>query len=165
MSSQSNPPDFQKKDLADYGVGRVRDAAFDALRTLWKRRQAEGMLQKDLAEVIGSDPSTVSKWLRGPGNWTLRTIGELTAGLNGELEIRVNALEDPITSPVNYHAYAEYIHDVVRRAQHQPPMVLTLSRGTGVSITLDKLMAPIERDTVKRLVVSSAQHREHVDAN
>jgi hypothetical protein len=46
--------------------------------------------------------------LRGPGNWTLRTIGELVEALNGELEITVHAKEDPPERRTNYSAYSGY---------------------------------------------------------
>jgi transcriptional regulator with XRE-family HTH domain len=99
---------LRDKDLADFGLQRARDAAFDAIQALWRRRKAGGMKQKDLAARIGRDPGWVSTALRGPGNWTMRTFGELAVGLGGEVEISVHALEDAIETPTNYNAYDGY---------------------------------------------------------
>jgi hypothetical protein len=96
------------EERALYGFARVRDAQFDAVRGLWDRRQAEGMQQADLARAIGKDEGWVSRNLRGPGNWTSKTVGAFVEGLNGEIEIKIYAIEDPLPIPPNYHAYAGY---------------------------------------------------------
>ena len=82
---------------------------FDAVTALWRRRQAEGMTQKDLAHRIGRDPAWVSRSLAAPGNWTLRTAGELIQALDGEAEIRVAALEDAPERRANADAYDGYV--------------------------------------------------------
>lgn len=108
MISQSKPPSLRPRDVTDCGFARARDIAFDAIQTLWRRRQGEGMRQMDIVTVIDRDAGWVSRNLRAPGNWTLRTIGELVEALNGELEIVVHAKEDPPERPANYSAYAGY---------------------------------------------------------
>lgn len=109
MISQSSAlPPLQPRELADFGFARARDLAFDAIRSLWRRRQREGMKQTHIVAAIGRDPGWVSRNLRGPGNWTLRTIGELVEALNGELEILVHAKEDAPDQLVNYSAYSGY---------------------------------------------------------
>lgn len=104
MNAPSIAP-LKGRDLAEYGVVRLRDQAFDAVRALWRKRHAAGLTQKDLADSIGRDPAWVSKNLRAPGNWTLRTIGELAQGLNGEVQINVIGAEEPIECPTNFYAY------------------------------------------------------------
>lgn len=95
------------RERADYGLARVRDVAFDAVRALWRRRHKEGMKQSDLARAIGRDPAWVSRSLRAPGNWTLRTIGELAEGLDGEVEIIVRGNDEIAAQRKNYDAYSE----------------------------------------------------------
>lgn len=97
--------ELRERDLGDYGFARARDAAFDAVQGLWRMRKAAGMKQKDLAANIARDRGWVSSSLKGPGNWTMRTFGELVAGLGGEIEILVHPLEVPISPPLNYDAY------------------------------------------------------------
>jgi len=118
-------PAFQPRELADYGFARARDIAFDAIQALWRRRRSEGMKQTDIVAAIGRDAGWVSRNLRGPGNWTLRTIGELVEALNGELEIIVHANEDPPERLANYSAYAE--HD-----RHRNQEIAALKGGSQI---------------------------------
>ena len=108
MTTPSELNSLTPQELRDYGFARVRDAAFDSVSSLWARRQTEGMTQADLVTAIAADAGWVSKNLRGPGNWTLRTFGALVEALGGEAEIRVRAAEDPLPIRSNYHAYVEY---------------------------------------------------------
>ncbi len=97
------------RDRADYGFARLRDQVFDAVTALWRRRKAEGLTQKELAVRIGRDPAWVSRSLTAPGNWTLRTAGELIQALEGEAEIDVTALGDQPERRANDDAYAGYL--------------------------------------------------------
>jgi hypothetical protein len=121
------------RDLAEYGIARVRDQAFDAVQQLWRKRRDAGATQKALAEVINRDPGWVSKNLRAPGNWTLRTVGELVQALNGEVEIKVYGLEDLVEEPSNFDAYDEYTpaHPVV-----DINFAGTISAGSTFQITI-----------------------------
>lgn len=123
MTSRSEPNPLAARDLADFGFARVRDLAFDAVQRLWRRRQAEGMSQKHVADVLQRDPAWVSRRLRAPGNWTLRTFGEFVQALDGEAEITVYALEDPPADPQNFDAYEGYI----------TPNKYSLTYGTAAS--------------------------------
>jgi hypothetical protein len=94
-------------ERGDYGFARVRDIAFDAIHALWKIRRDGGIKQADVAKALNRDPAWVSRQLSGPGNWTLRTIGELMEALDGELEIKAYRLEDSYPAR-NYDAYSGY---------------------------------------------------------
>ena len=107
-SHSAENPDLEPRELADYGFARARDIAFDAVSALWRRRRDGGMKQVELAKIIGRDPGWISKNLRGPGNWTLRTLGELVEGLNGEIQITVYPSEDAPSKWTNYSAYYDY---------------------------------------------------------
>lgn len=141
MISQSRLNPLRKDELGSYGLARVRDAAFDAVLKLWRRREAEGLTQKALADKIGRDPATVSKYFRGPGNWTFKTLGELVQGLNGDVEIVINALEDSERNRPNYDAYAELneyqkIFDVVYTLSYSPTESTALTEHwTPVQVT------------------------------
>ena len=108
MTSPSDLTSLAPEERRDYGFARVRDVAFDAVSSLWDRRQKEGMTQADIATAIGSDPGWVSKNLRGPGNWTLRTVGALVEALRGEAIITIRASEDALPVRSNWHAYVDY---------------------------------------------------------
>jgi hypothetical protein len=96
MTSRFELRPLKQREQGDYGFARVRDQAFDAVQELWRRRQAEGMRQKDIATFLGRKPAWVSRNLSAPGNWTLRTFGEFMQALGGEAEIRVHAVEDAV---------------------------------------------------------------------
>jgi transcriptional regulator with XRE-family HTH domain len=108
MTTPSDLITLSPKERRDFGFARVRDAAFDAVVSLWARRQEQGMTQIDLANALGSDPGWVSKNLRGPGNWTLRTFGAFVEALQGEARITIRPLEDPLGILSNFHAYVGY---------------------------------------------------------
>ena len=95
------------EDRAKYGFGRVRNAAFDAVQGLWRRRKANGLTILELSQRLNKDPGWVSRNLKGPGNWTMRTFGGFVEGLDGEAEIIVHAIEDPVLPAPNYDAYTE----------------------------------------------------------
>ena len=103
------------RERADYGFARLSGEIFDAVLALWRRRRAEGLTQREIAERIGRDPGWVSKTLRAPGNWTLRTAGELIQALEGEAEIHIAAREDPLKTPADDGAYAGYLPQHRRR--------------------------------------------------
>ena len=108
-SAPQTAPPLVRRDLAEYGIARLRDQVFDAVLGLWMRRKSEGWTQKRVAEAIGRDPAWVSRNLRAPGNWTLRIAGELIQGLDGEAEMQISALEDPLATPSNFDAYEGYL--------------------------------------------------------
>ena len=108
MSTSYDPFELRERNLGKYGYARARDLAFDAVRELWDLRRSEGMTQASLASKIGRDPAWVNRNLRGPGNWTLRTLGEFVAALMGDLEIKVHPAERTSCSRENFHAYHEY---------------------------------------------------------
>jgi hypothetical protein len=120
MTTQFDLTSLAPKERRDYGFARVRDAAFDAVSSLWTRRQNEGLTQVDLANAIGADPGWVSKNLRGPGNWTMRTFGTFVEGLDGEAQITIRAAEDPLPVLTNYHAYVGY----------EPEITVTFSKDS-----------------------------------
>lgn len=147
MTSRLTLAPLEGAELGDYGLARVRDVAFDAVQRLWRRRQAEGMNQKQLAARISRDPATVSRNLRAPGNWTLRTFGELVQALNGNVRIIVEAAEDTTPSWGNYDAYDEHdVNDdtnVIRRSLHFSP-------GTGVGDAAVPTGAPFVQPAFER---------------
>lgn len=147
MTSRSKQNAMTADQRADYGFARVRDAAYDAVMDLWRRRKAEGMTQTELAEALGGDAGWLSRNLRGPGNWTLRTVGRFVEALNGEVELKVHGLEDPLPVLTNYHAYVGYEPEIPATTQvtskvnlsdalRSPPSSKTPARGHGHSAVI-----------------------------
>lgn len=124
-------------DRAIYAIGRVRNAAFDAVQNLWRRRKAQGWTINKLATIMEKDPAVVCRTLKGPGNWRLQTFAEFVDALDGEVEISVHALEDPLPILRNHHAYAGYEVETDRRMASR----LSHTSTTGVS-QCNKIAAP-----------------------
>jgi hypothetical protein len=143
MTSRLPDHECTGRDAGDYGFARARDIAFDAVQALWRRRRDAGMKQVDIARAIGREPAWVNRSLRGPGNWTLRTLGELIQGMNGELEITVHGMEDALPAPPNFHAYADYEPSAVQVRITQPsPAPSAIAATTSIDQTqLFKLLA------------------------
>jgi transcriptional regulator with XRE-family HTH domain len=91
------------------GCARAQHAIFDAVYALWEEREAEGLTQQELADFLDRNPSWVSRTLSGPGNWTLRTFGELVEALGGYIDVTVRAREK--LQPGNYDIYSELLDD------------------------------------------------------
>jgi transcriptional regulator with XRE-family HTH domain len=134
------------EDRAIYGFARTRDVAFDAVRALWHRRRAEGMTQKQIAEAIGKDTGWVSRNLRGPGNWTLRTIGAFVEALNGDIEISVSPIEAPPPVRTNYHAYAGY--EVSDAPMQTAPSPGAVPRSTATPGLISELLKKTVEGTI-----------------
>jgi transcriptional regulator with XRE-family HTH domain len=108
MTSLSSISALAPEQRAAYGVDRAKTIAFEAIHNLWRRRKAEGRSQAELAKVLNKDEGWISRSLKGPGNWTIKTLGELVEALDGDLEIVVHAMEDPVSDLSNYTAYSGY---------------------------------------------------------
>lgn len=108
MTSPLSLDRLEGADAGSYGVELVRNAAFDAIIRLWRKRQSQGLTQKILAAKTGSQPATVSRNLRGPGNWTLRTFGEMLCALDGSVRIDVYPNDEPVRDLTNSSAYDGY---------------------------------------------------------
>jgi transcriptional regulator with XRE-family HTH domain len=78
-----------------------------AVLILWRKRRDEGMTQTQLAERLGCNKGWLSKKLSGPANWTLKTLGHMVEALDGELEIVVRDLREPVDQPRNFDAYED----------------------------------------------------------
>jgi transcriptional regulator with XRE-family HTH domain len=130
-----------KRVRREYAVARARDIAFDAVLRLWRKRKATGMQQADLAEILGREKGWVSKQLKGPGNWTLRTMAELVEALDGELEIQAFGREEPVDSRTNHDAYSGYerpleesvsVSSASQKAPYVPQSYGLMSTATSV---------------------------------
>jgi transcriptional regulator with XRE-family HTH domain len=138
MTMTSDKARRTRSHLSDYGFARVRDVAFQAVMSLWRKRQEEGLTQLELAKRLGKDPGALSRALNAPGNWTMRTFGELVAALNGEAEISVAPLEEPAKTARNSDAYSGYdIQDHPRQGSTQPSVLQAEQLAVSASIQME----------------------------
>lgn len=134
---------------------RVRDAAFDAVYSLWLARKAAGWTQKDLCDRMDRDASWVSRSLAGPGNWTMKTFGELADALDGEIDVTVTPRE-MIACNHNYDIYA----DICSNAEIDfEPIPANVSQSNGVvRVNFLSFDSPIE--SVPRVSTTASAHEE-----
>jgi hypothetical protein len=81
--------------LIAYHQQRAKNRAFEEVIAFFARRaEYSGMTKKEIADRLGKDPSQITRWLSGPGNWTLETISDLLVAMDAEMEFSVIAFED-----------------------------------------------------------------------
>lgn len=98
--------EFSPKENASYGEELAKSAAHLAVRELWARRLRDGVTQEQIAASIGKDPAWLSRTMKGPANWTLKSLGALVVALDGKLNIQVEAVEDDTSiTTANFNAY------------------------------------------------------------
>lgn len=123
--------EISNEEIRQRGYLKARDEAFNAVYKLWCKRVDEGMSQKDISEFLGRDAAWVSRALRGPANWTMRTLGELAEALDGVIEIGIVPVEN--LQRDNYDIYEELKGSV----QKLTPIAVEPSANTkGASYTI-----------------------------
>lgn len=80
---------------ASYFEQRFRNRIYEAIvRALEEEAAKQNLKRKDLAELIGKKESQISRWLSGPGNWTLDTVSDLLYSIGAELDFKVTRFSD-----------------------------------------------------------------------
>ena len=80
---------------ATYFEQRFRNRVYEAVIRALEKECAENKLKrKDLAVHMGKKESQVSRWLAGPGNWTLDTVSDLLFAIDAELDFVVTKFKN-----------------------------------------------------------------------
>lgn len=58
-----------------------------------EQAEAEGLTKKALAIRLQKDPSQITRWFSGAGNWTLDTISDLLLAMDAEMEHSIVPLD------------------------------------------------------------------------
>ncbi len=86
MSSQER---VSSDDIIYYRQ-RQRNRVFSAVVGMFSRlAETQGLTKKELAFRLGKEPAQISRWLSGPGNWTLDTVSDLLLAMGCELDQEV----------------------------------------------------------------------------
>jgi transcriptional regulator with XRE-family HTH domain len=106
-----------------YGRTVARVQVASAVWALWDRlRREHGVDQQWLADRMGKDKSWVSRLLKGPGNWTLDTVGEILEAMGGRITL------------VEAHTYDEISQGKAARKPHSGGARLILTIEAEVVI-------------------------------
>jgi transcriptional regulator with XRE-family HTH domain len=74
---------------------RLRNALFDELRSLFRRRKKEeGIKQKDIAARLDVDPGTVSRRLKGEENVSLDWVSDIARAMDARVEVHIRPLAE-----------------------------------------------------------------------
>jgi transcriptional regulator with XRE-family HTH domain len=89
---------FDKRKITQFDIeyfrGRQRNHIFQMLVSFFlKKAEEDGLTKKRLAEILGKEPSQITRWLAGPGNLTLDTISDLLLAMGAEMKPEVFSLE------------------------------------------------------------------------
>jgi transcriptional regulator with XRE-family HTH domain len=84
-----------RKYQASYFEQRFRNRIYEGVvHALENECKAKKWKRKDLAERTGRKESQISRWLSGPGNWTLDTVSDLLFAIDAELDFKVTGFKD-----------------------------------------------------------------------
>lgn len=73
------------EEKLEYLGERLRNNLYNFIISKFlERQETHGLTQAKLARRIDYDPGRLSKLLGAPGNWTMKTISDLLAGISAE---------------------------------------------------------------------------------
>ena len=111
---------MDRKYQSSYFEQRFRNRIYEAvIRALEKECETQKWKRKTLAERSGKKESQISRWLSGPGNWTLDTVSNLLFAIDAELDFRVTRFKDK-KKKNEYHSLNEPISLVVPLKYSKP---------------------------------------------
>lgn len=144
--------EFTPLERRNLGCARAQHAVFDAVMELWEVRQQQGLTQAEIAEFLGRDPGWVSRTLSGPGNWTLKTLGEFIEALNGLIEIKL--LRREALHPGNFNIYSATIDEHAQK--HCPIVTFNAVRpNTTTSTSRSTVQANVSTNSSTRMPSTS----------
>jgi hypothetical protein len=120
-NTTSNPT-LNAGDIAYYRQ-RNRNRIFESVWWLFvKEADRCGLTKKAIALRLGKEPSQITRWLSGPGNWTLDTLSDLLLAMDAEL--------DPTIARFSESATPNYVHPYARESWTNTAWTGTESRTT-----------------------------------
>lgn len=98
ITSSTHGP-FPREEIGDhdfvYSCQRLKTKLFEAvLDAFVERCRRDNFSKADLAAVMRRDPAQITRWLKGPGNWELRTVSDLMRALRADVHIHCVLFED-----------------------------------------------------------------------
>ncbi len=63
--------------------------------------ERDGLTKARIAALLQRDPASITRWLSGPGNWTLDTVSDLLLAMNAEMSNEVIPFADQSTTTVH----------------------------------------------------------------
>ena len=81
--------ELKRRDIAYYRR-RQQNRVFTALAEIFEEEAEKGATsKKELAAILGKDPSQITRWFAGPSNLELDTISDILLAMGAEMDHRV----------------------------------------------------------------------------
>ena len=102
MENISKLPQVSDRDVFYYRQ-RAKNRLFEALTSFFaEEAKRRNISKRDIAECLGRDPASITRWLTTPNNLTLDTISDLLLSLGAEVDYTVAKFQDrPIPSEMH----------------------------------------------------------------
>ncbi len=84
--------EFKRKTLRDRNVKRAYEEMgpqFEVIQMIIRRRIKRGITQKELARMVGTKQSAISRFESGDYNPTLSFLGKMADALGAEIKVSV----------------------------------------------------------------------------
>lgn len=81
-SSLHKPLEGERVPLGTLGYFRARNK-HNAYALVIRELQKSGITKAELARRLGKEPAQITRYLSGPGNWTLDTLSDLLFAISG----------------------------------------------------------------------------------
>ena len=108
MASTSKK-ELKRRDRAYYRR-RQQNHVFAAIAQLFAEEAEKGEIsKKELAELLGRDPSQITRWLSAPSNFELDTISDILLALGAEMDHRVVRFAERAKSNIAHPLIAPYL--------------------------------------------------------
>ena len=132
---------LKRRDRAYYQQ-RQRNRVFAAIVELFAEEAEKGRVTKKiLADLLGKDPSQISRWLSVPSNLELDTISDILLAMDAEMDHRIVRLAErpkanyvhPLIAPyvASHLSKADPQSDVTSREIQFPTRSVTVSTTTS----------------------------------
>jgi hypothetical protein len=73
------------------------------ISTFSKCVEEQDLTKREIASKLGKEPAQITRWLSGPGNWTLDTVSDLLLAMGGELDPAVSNINAQPCAMESYH--------------------------------------------------------------
>lgn len=102
--------DKLSKSYLAYFRESQKNHVYEQVLELFLEKAQLGFTKKDLAQKLGKNAAQITRWLSGPGNWTLDTISDLLLAMGAEIQFRTVELgSGPI--PNYEHPVVSFVRD------------------------------------------------------
>lgn len=96
---------------------RQQNRVFTAIAALFDEEAEKGAIsKKELAEILGKDPSQITRWLSYPSNLELDTISDMLLAMGAEMDHRVVRFTE--------RSKANYVHPMLVRYLDDPTVTV-----------------------------------------